>query len=204
MRLSLPLFILFEGIDGSGKSTLRDIIFSYYKSIGIPVVKLKEPTDGEWGKKIREMLRGEVLPAAHEQLRLFLLDREDDVKRNILPALKGQKMIIMDRYYYSNAAYQGAFDLSPESILAQNRSKGFPEPSRVYLFDIDPEVALQRIVDRNNIGGREIYERKLFLDRVQEIYLSIADDNFYIVDGRRTIDEIFHLITEDIVKNFSK
>ena len=204
MKLRLPLFILFEGIDGSGKSTLSDLIYQHYKNLGVPTVKIMEPTDGMWGQKIRDMLNGTEIPSPEEQLELFLYDREDDVRRNILPSLKKKKMIIMDRYYYSTAAYQGAMGLSPEYVLKENIRRGFPKPDRVYLIDIEPEKSLKRIADRGvGKGNGDLFEKKRFLERVRHIYLSIADESFCILNGDAEIDELSQKIKLDIESCFA-
>src|SRR4030042_5255662 len=157
-----PLFIVFEGIDGSGKSTQCDLLFGHAASLGLQAVRLAEPTDGTWGRTIRSMLKTTDMPSAEEQLRLFILDRQDDVKSNILPALNEKKIVIMDRYYYSNAAYQGAAGLAPERIIAENRKMRVPEPDRVYFVDIPPEVAIRRVSGRMS-KGTEVFEQGSFL-----------------------------------------
>ena len=197
-----PLFILFEGIDGSGKSTQSNLLFRYFESIGLPAVKLFEPTDGEWGRKIREMLRGEDMPPADELLNLFIKDREEDAEKNILPALNGKKIIIMDRYYYSNAAYQGAAGISPEKIIAKNREKDFPEPDRVYFIDIPPAIAVMRVTNRSE-AEKDVFEKESFLEKVRDIYLELADDKFLVINGTGDIEEIFKIIINDIESNFS-
>ncbi len=198
MRLYLPRFVVFEGIDGSGKTTLSNMLYDHFLSIDVPVVKKQEPTDGRWGKKIRELLQSGSPASAEELMRLFLLDREDDAERNIIPSLNSGKMIVMDRYCYSNVAYQGAMGIPPDSILQENKKRGFPEPDRVYLIDIDPEEAMRRIANRNSDGSSDIFEKRLFLERVREIYLSIADDRFLIIDGLKKPDEILSIIQTDI------
>lgn len=203
MRVVRPLFIVFEGIDGSGKSSLSEELDAALRSQGLDAVRLAEPTDGTWGRKIRAMLSDGSRPEASEQLRLFLLDREEDVARNLLPALRGGGIVLMDRYFYSNAAYQGAAGMDPDLILSENRARGFPQPNRVYLVDIEPEKALQRIAMRE--GGRnvELFERLEFLARVREIYLAIVDERFVILDGRLPLLESVGVIMEDIEKNFT-
>lgn len=203
MSLARPLFIVFEGIDGSGKTTLADMLFDHYRAGGVPAVRLREPTDGEWGRRIREMLKGEEAPRAEEQLRLFLLDREDDVKRNIRPMMAEKRLILMDRYYFSNAAYQGAAGLPPDTIISENRKRGFPEPDRVYLVDIDPEEALRRIGSRNGGMGKELFEKKFFLERVREIYLSLAGETFRVLDGSLSPGTLLGILTGDMEEGFS-
>ncbi|MFH0976456.1 MAG: dTMP kinase [Spirochaetota bacterium] len=202
MKIELPLFILFEGIDGSGKTTLSELLFEFFKKKGVPAEFGHEPTEGVYGKEIRSLLQKEHAGDADDLLKLFLLDREDDAKKNILPSLKAGKAIVMDRYYFSNAAYQGAMGISPESIITENRKRNFPEPDRVYLVDIDPEVAVKRIAGRNN--KTEIFEKKDFLKNVREIYHSVADNRFVILDGSKKISEIMKIIEQDILNNFYK
>ncbi len=192
-----PCFIVFEGIDGSGKSTQSAMLHEYFLTRGISCMKTMEPSGGTWGVKIREILKGDFSPGPGEMNRLFIMDREDDVKKNILPAMNMGKSIIMDRYYYSNAAYQGAMGLSPAEILSENRVLKFPEPDRVYFIDILPETAVDRIGKRNN-QKREIFEKIDFLKKVREIYLEFNGTNFKIIDGSDTKEKVFTTIRNDI------
>ncbi|MBN1496484.1 MAG: dTMP kinase [Spirochaetes bacterium] len=191
-----PLFIVFEGIDGSGKSTQCDLLYRHASSMGIPAVRLAEPTGGAWGKRIRAMLKEQAMAPAEEQLRLFLLDRQEDVEKNIMPALKENRVVVMDRYYYSNAAYQGAAGIPPERIIAENRAMSFPEPDRVYYIDIPVDTALRRVSGRSG-KGTEVFEKEHFLQKVRDIFLAFSDGRFMIVDGTKTIEEVFADIKRD-------
>nr|MDP6657848.1 dTMP kinase [Nitrospinaceae bacterium] len=109
MELKRGWLIVFEGIDGTGKSTQCQKMETRMREYGVPVIRLREPTDGVWGQKIRKILsdgRGAVTPK--EELTWFIEDRREDVEKNILPALRENKVVLLDRYYYSTAAYQGA------------------------------------------------------------------------------------------------
>ncbi len=201
--MNRPLFIVFEGIDGSGKSTQCDLLFRHAVSMGLPAVKLAEPTDGKWGKKIRAMLRNKEMAPAEEQMRLFILDRQEDAEQNIIPALKQNRIIVMDRYYYSNAAYQGAAGMTPEAIIAENRKMDFPEPDRVYFVDLPPDRAMERITIRSG-GEKEVFEQEHFLQRVRDNFLSIADGRFLILDGTGSADEIFEEVKKDFEELLSR
>ena len=199
MPLTLPLFIVFEGIDGSGKTTLADRIHARYSS-HLPAVRLAEPTAGEWGREIRALLKGRVPADTGELLRLFILDREDDVRRNIVPALAGNRMIIMDRYYFSNAAYQGTGEVGPAEIIRMNRDRGFPVPNRVYLVDIDPVEALARVEKRN--PEMELFENRRFLGAVRDNYRGLVDDTFLVLDGRLDPAALAGAVSADLELNF--
>jgi dTMP kinase len=191
-----PLFIVFEGIDGSGKSTQCDLLYDHVRSAGMPAARLAEPTGGEWGRKVREMLAKKEMAPAEEQMHLFLMDRKDDAEKNIAPALDSGRTIIMDRYYFSNAAYQGAAGIDPGRIIAENRAMRFPEPDRVYFIDIPSDVAIHRVSGRS--GKREeVFEKEAFLKRVRDIFLSIADDRFLVIDGTKSIGDIFSIVKDD-------
>lgn len=198
----VPRFIVLEGIDGSGKSTQAADIHSFLAASGIGSVHLAEPTGGKWGSEIRRMLKnGDPVPAA-EQLRLFLLDRQDDAEINIVPALSEGKWVVMDRYYFSNMAYQGAAGIDPMSVLKENRERGFPEPDRIYYIDITPEEALSRVASRSAGGAAELFEKKSFLEAVRGFYLSMIDERFMIVNGSLQRGEVLDIITGDIKKRF--
>ncbi len=202
MRLALPLFLVFEGIDGCGKSTLCARLHEHYAGESLPAVLLREPTDGIWGRKIRDMLQGPELPDAAEQVRLFLMDREHDVENNILPAIRHKRMIFMDRYFYSNAAYQGAGGMSPEDILQENLGRGFPLPHRVYLLDLPPQAALDRVSARQGGSKHDLFEKTEFLQRVRDHYLAMADDRFCVIDARGPVEDIFNAVCADIEREF--
>lgn len=129
--------------------------------------------------------------------RLFIEDRRDDVESNIIPSLTAGVWVIMDRYYYSNAAYQGAMGMRPRDIIIQNRSMRFPEPHRVYFIDITARAALERIAARNGTGKGDIFEKGEFLERVREIYLSFRGDNFLVIDGSGSMEEVFRAVRSD-------
>ncbi len=201
--IKTPLFLVLEGIDGSGKSTQASLLHEYFLKNRIDAVKLCEPTNGKWGRQIREMLRHGNAPDPEKQNELFIRDREEDVKKNILPSLDKNATVIMDRYFYSNAAYQGASGLSPEAILRQNMEMGFPVPDRVYFIDISPRTAVERIRSRSS-GSPELFERLEFLERVREIYLTFQSDNFIIEDGERPEQAVIDDIVNDLTQMFKK
>jgi dTMP kinase len=203
MKINLPLFIVIEGIDGSGKSTLCENLFKLFINSGIPCVLNQEPTDGYWGKEIRKKLKQENT-SAENFLELFIKDREDDVNKNILPCLEQKKLLLLHRYYYSNAAYQGAMGLSYKNIITENRKRNFPEPDRVYLLDLNPETAINRITARNKGTEIEVFEKLEMLKNVRDIYSSIADEKFLFIDAAKNIDEITGIVTEDIMENFGR
>ena len=100
------LFLVFEGIDGSGKTTLSKMTHTHLKDLGRPVIWLREPSDSPWGKKIRELAGTRSRIPIEEELSYFQRDRRWNVTHNILPALKRGDSIVLDRYFYSTACYQ--------------------------------------------------------------------------------------------------
>ncbi len=198
-RKNKALFIVFEGIDGSGKSTQSLKLFNYLKEQGFTVFHGMEPTNGEYGSHIREILKGDEIPSAEKQVELFILDRKENIKNNVQPVLEKQGIVILDRYMYSNMAYQGAMGLSPEFILNKNLAENFPEPNRVYLIDITPETAINRITKRNSQGEQknDFFEKASFLDKVRNIYLSNQRKNFCVINGDSDEETIFEEIKND-------
>jgi dTMP kinase len=173
LKLDRGYLIVFEGIDGTGKSTHCRLLEDYLQSRGFPVLKLFEPTKGPWGMKIRKLLtegRGDV--SREEELEWFINDRKEDVKNNIRPALNQNKIVILDRYYYSTAAYQGALGLDPERICRENEAFA-PKPDIVFLFSASPEQCLQRIEESRS--KKSSFEKLEYLQKVQRIFDSFSD-----------------------------
>ena len=145
MQLDRGYLIVFEGIDGTGKSTHCKLLFKYLNEKKFPILHLVEPTKGYWGKKVRGLLaegRKNINPK--EELNWFINDRRENVEQNILPALEKNKIILMDRYYFSTIAYQGALGLNREEILRKNEVFA-PLPDRVYIFKAPLDICLERI-----------------------------------------------------------
>ena len=181
----MQMLIAIEGIDGAGKTTNAHFLKEELEKRGFKVVVLKEPTNSEWGKKIRESVNSRLSP--EEELELFILDRKHDVEHNIIPALKEGKIVIMDRYYYSNVAYQGARGLNVEEIKKINEEIA-PKPDLVILLDVDPEKGVERIKNRGDRPNE--FEDMEYLQKVREIFLSVKDDNVIVVDANRELDEV--------------
>ena len=202
--MRLPLFIVLEGIDGSGKSSAAKRIAAHFSESGVPCVLLGEPTAGSAGTRIRTLLKSSTPPSLDEQMNLFLEDRAFDMEQNIRPALKKNMLIIMDRYYYSNAAYQGAMGLDPVEILRINRDRGFAEPDRIYFLDIPVDSALERIGLRNSGDTRECFEKKHTLEKVRQLFLSFAGENFIRIDASPDADSVAQAIIDDISRSALK
>ena len=188
--------IVFEGIDGTGKSTQCRKMEGYLIKEGVSVARFREPTDGIWGQKIREILilgRGEV--TREEELSWFIEDRREDVEKNILPALNLNKVVLLDRYYYSTAAYQGALGLDPESILRNNEDFA-PIPDRAYIFTAPPEECLARI--ESSREAHSSFEKLEYLNKVQKIFNSFQGSNIKRINSILTIEEVHAQLCGDV------
>jgi dTMP kinase len=169
--------IALEGLDGSGKSTQLPPLVAFLRDAGHDVVATREPTDGEWGRKIRVMAQTGDRPPADEELRWFMEDRQQHVQEVIAPALETGRTVVTDRYFLSSVAYQGARGLDWREILRESEAR-FPLPLRVILFEVTPEVGLARVQSRAGTA-EPAFERADYLARVAEIFAAIERD--YVV-----------------------
>ena len=188
--------IVFEGIDGTGKSTQCSKMQEYLNKKGIPAVRFREPTDGIWGQKIRNILnigRGDT--TREEELSWFNKDRREDVEKNILPALSDKKVVLMDRYYYSTAAYQGALGLDSDSIIRDNETFA-PIPDRAYIFTAPPEKCLKRIEDSRD--GYSSFEKLGYLINVQKKFNLFEGPQIKNINSFSTVEDIHAQLCADI------
>ncbi|BCO09197.1 hypothetical protein GF1_15730 [Desulfolithobacter dissulfuricans] len=139
------LLIALEGIDGTGKSTQIKLLADYLRQKGCEVVVTREPTDGPWGRRIRELYKDRSSCTPEEELEMFINDRRDHVREVIEPALASGKIVLTDRYYFSTAAYQGAAGMDVDHIFACNRFA--PQPDLVILLSMDPGTSIRRIAE---------------------------------------------------------
>src|SRR5437868_980350 len=114
----------------------------------LPHVVSKEPTKGKYGTLIRESAAGGRL-SVEEEIDLLLKDRAEHVKDVINPALQEGKIVILDRYYFSMAAYQGARGVDPDSILTENEAFA-PQPDLLIVLDLSPRTGIGRINERGD------------------------------------------------------
>ncbi len=161
------LFVLIEGLDGAGKSTQARKLVDRLRGAGRDAIYLREPTNGPWGQKIRQIaVHGRDGVTREEELSCFINDREEDSRQNIIPALTAGKIVVMDRYIPSNMAYQGALGFDVKVIAEKNRH--FPQPDIIFFLDIKPEEGLKRVEDR---GGANLgFEKIEFLKEVYRIF----------------------------------
>lgn len=192
------LFIAIEGIDGAGKTTQIQLLKKSLEDHGLKVILTREPTEGKWGMKIRKLYnaseREKVTP--DEEADYFVFDREQDVETLIQPALNDGTVVLIDRYFYSNLAYQGARGASLERIREMNSH--FPIPDLVFLIDIDPETGIKRI--ENNRGeAPNAFEKKEVLRKVREIFISLPDKNIVLIDGKQSPEMILRQMFNNVL-----
>lgn len=189
------LFIVIEGIDGTGKSTQASRLGEWFRAQGREVVVSREPTAGPWGKKVRESAAsGRLSP--EEELEYFLNDRRQHVEELIAPSLAAGKVVILDRYYFSTMAYQGARGFDPSEIRRQNEAFA-PVPDRLLILDLDVDSALERIGARGDTANE--FEKRENLERCQEIFLSLRGEDFVrLIDSHGTLDEVAERIRQAV------
>ncbi len=180
-------FIVIEGIDGTGKSTQAKRLADWFEKTGREVVLGREPTDGPWGRKLRESAaNGRLSP--EDELQYFLNDRRQHVDETIQPALDAGKVVILDRYYFSNMAYQGARGFDPAGIRRLNESFA-PVPDLLLILDLDVDHALARIGHRGDNANE--FEQRDALLRCREIFLSLRGEAFArVIDSTGTPDDV--------------
>lgn len=185
--MSQGIFIVIEGIDGTGKSTQSKRLAEWFRSRGREVVLSREPTDGPWGKKLRESATtGRLSPV--EELECFLNDRREHVEMSIKPALAEGKVVILDRYYFSTMAYQGARGFDPAEIRRRNEAFA-PQPDLLLILDLSVESAHGRIGARGDTANE--FEQRDTLTRCREIFLSLRDEPFAcVIDAEPSLNEV--------------
>lgn len=187
-----PFFIVFEGIDGSGKTTLSKMLFAYLKKNNFDVIWLMEPSASKWGEKIRNIAQSSETIPIEEELNYFIEDRKWDVKQNINPALKQNRVVILDRYYFSTACYQGARGFDIQKILKLNQAFA-PEPDLTFIIDVEVKTGLGRIA-KNRKSKVKLFEKEPFLEKVRKNYLSLHGPKLRFIDGNQDLETAFSQI----------
>ncbi|TDT78141.1 thymidylate kinase [Litoreibacter halocynthiae] len=182
------IFLTFEGIDGSGKSTQSRLLAGHLEAAGFEVVLTREPGGSPGAEDIRRLLvEGEPGRwSAETEILLFTAARRDHVERTILPALEAGKIIICDRFADSTRVYQGATrgDLRATVDALHARMIG-REPDLTLIIDMDPDIALERGLARGS--GEDRFEEfgAEFQHKLRAGFLGLLED---FPDRTRLID----------------
>ena len=183
-------FIVFEGIDGAGKSTQISLLATLLRARGRTVVTTAEPTETDTGRLLRAALSGNPPRTGAQMAALFVLDRIGH-SQEIKALLESGTDVICDRYYYSSLAYQGSI-CDYEWVRHMNcECPDIIHPDLCVFLDLSPAAALARIRRRGE--ATEIYEKEETLTRVRETFHRVFDtlpDRVAIIDASGTAEEI--------------
>ena len=196
-------FIVLDGLDGSGKGEMLTKLQTYLQEKGYNVFVTQEPSESVYGKQIRKQLQEDTDPEkdAEKLLNLYIKDREEHLKKEIIPFLQNhQKAIVLcDRYYYATIAYQSIQGIPVEEIIQKNQH--FKQPDLALILNVNPDVALERINKARN--QTEKFEQLEFMQKLQKRFLELKEllqDNIIIIDANKQIDEVFTQLTEEVNK----
>ena len=179
--------IVIEGIDGTGKSTQATMLADALRKEGHEVVQSFEPTNGPWGRQLRESATTGRL-TIEEELDYFLKDRRQHVEELIAPTIARGGIVVLDRYYFSSMAYQGARGIDPASIREKNEVFA-PQPDLLLILDLPVDVALERIGVRD--GEANEFEKRESLQFCRDLFLSLKDEEFAcVIDTDASINDV--------------
>jgi dTMP kinase len=190
------LFITFEGIDGSGKSTQIQILAKFLKNLGFDIIITREPGGSVGGEEIRKLLlQGEVDRwSAETEILLFTAARRDHLERIILPALKDGRIVICDRFTDSTRMYQGMRGPKLRDLVDNLNDEVIDcDPDLTIVIDIDPEVSLKRAKSRKTVEERfedfgvELQKnmRRGFIELSKEF-----SNRIEVVNGNQSVEEL--------------
>jgi dTMP kinase len=190
MKHAKGRLVVIEGIDGTGKTTLADRLAGHLRGLGLSVTRLKEPTDGPVGRRIRALARdGRHSITPEQELELFIQDRIENCRDHIRPAVERGDIVVLDRYYLSSAAYQGALGLDPAAILERNEAIAVT-PDIVLLLDAPVQTGLERIRTGRQTG-RDLFESEAYLEKVREAFLGIRRPFIRVINASADAGAVF-------------
>jgi dTMP kinase len=188
--------VVFEGIDGGGKSTLSKRLADELRGRGFEVVETREPTGGPIGQRIRALAasgRDQVSP--EDEFLLFHQDRQIHVQEVVRPALARGAIVLQDRSHWSSYAYQGERGVDRERILAESRTVA-PEADLLFVIDLPAEQALERIKSQRGASADD-FERLESLGRIREVFRGIP--RAVLLDGTRPPEDVVRSALERVL-----
>jgi dTMP kinase len=198
-------FIVFEGIDGSGKSLMskmsKDYLIKEKNFRNDEIILTQEPTNSFFGKQIKEIQKKELNPLnnAEKCLELYVKDRKNHLRYVIEPALKMNKIVLCDRYKYSTFIYQSLQGINEKKIIELHENLLVPE--LIMVFDVRAKIALERIKKR---GTLEKFEEKEFMEKVSrkfnELKIHFKNENIKLINAEKSIKEVFEETKKELNK----
>lgn len=193
-------YIAFEGVEGSGKSTVARLVADYLTNAGKRVVHVREPGGSQVGEKIRDVLLTmdhDVVPRA--EAALFAASRAQLIAESVSPALADGAWVVSDRTAYSSLAYQaGGRGLPLDEVWALNDiALGGVWPDVVVLLRLEPGAGLGRQLDADRIGNEGV----AFHQKVAEAFdrLAASEPNrFVVIDASRSVEEVVESVIEGL------
>ena len=208
------LFITFEGMEGSGKSTLISLLKDRLRDRGVKAAVTREPGGTPLGKNLRKILLdpAEAPPCSLGELFLYAADRAQHIEEIIKPLLKQARVVLCDRFSDATAAYQGygrGISLETINVIDREARNGI-SPDFTVLLDLPPEEGLKRVRSRNEQSGANIESRMddelpEFHRKVREGYLAIFagdPDRFLVLDAMDKPDELAAKVIQELERRF--
>ncbi len=199
-------FFVFEGIDGSGKTTQIARLAERISALGYEICETREPTDLLVGKMIRQILRGEIGMDNRAIAPLFVSDRLDHLTNpqdGLCQMMAEGKIILCDRYYFSSYAYHSV-DMPMDWVIDANTiCAQLLRPTVTIFIDISPEVAMERI--HSGREGTELFETVERLTQTREKYFEAfhkleGEETVVVVDGSQDVDSLAQDIWSRVVR----
>ena len=203
--MSQKLFIVFEGIDSSGKTTQAELLQKYFTEQKERAVISPEPSNGIIGNMIRQALKQRIIFSRDRQLfdeqmaYLFAADRHDHLYNDtdgVFKLIQDNYHVISTRYYFSSLAYNCE---TPEKFaFIKKLNDRFPNPDITFYIDLPIEISLARLQKRSST---EIYETKTKLTKVRQQYQQIFADysgKAVAIDGTQDVSQIYQQIVKEV------
>ncbi len=207
-RKSKGRLIVFEGIDGSGKSTQIKRISKRLAASDYKVYSTFEPTDGPIGSLIRQMLSGKVATDQRTIASLFAADRTDHLvnkENGIRHKVDQGEIVLCDRYYFSSYAYHAQYMDMEWVIHTNSLNVEILRPDLTLFIDVDPDICFERI--KNSRANFEMYEKKDIMKKVRANYFKAFDalkdlEKIAVVNGDGTEKMVEDAIWNEVKKVF--